>query len=52
MSLEFDRIRLRDGRASSFAGYLESVQTTGGETVRVDNEGRAQDDDSIALSLR
>jgi outer membrane lipoprotein SlyB len=46
MSSEFDRIRLRDGRASSFAGYLESVRTTGGETVRVDNEGRAQDEDS------
>jgi uncharacterized protein YcfJ len=46
MSFEFDRIRLRDGRASNFAGYLESVRTTGGETVKVDNEGRAQDDDS------
>jgi len=39
-------IRLRDGRASNFAGYLESVRTTSGETVRVDNEGRAQDDNS------
>jgi YMGG-like Gly-zipper len=46
MSLEFDPIRLRDGRASNFAGYLESVWTTSGETVKVDNEGRAQDDDS------
>jgi hypothetical protein len=46
MSFEFDRIRLRDGRASNFAGYLESVRTTSGETVRVDNEGRAQDEDS------
>jgi YMGG-like Gly-zipper len=46
MSLEFDRIRLRDGRASNFAGYLESVRMTSGETVKVDNEGRAQDDDS------
>jgi len=46
MSLEFERIRLRDGRTSSFAGYIESVRTMGGETVRVDNEGRVQDDDS------
>ena len=45
MSFEFDRIRLRDGRASNFAGYIESVRTTSGETVRVDNEGRVQDDD-------
>ena len=44
MSLESDRIRLRDGRASNFAGYIESVRTTSGETVRVDNEGRAQDE--------
>jgi hypothetical protein len=44
MSLEFDLIRLRDGRASNFAGYIESVRTTSGETVRVDNEGRVQDE--------
>jgi hypothetical protein len=44
MSIEFDRIRLRDGRASNFAGYIESVRTTSGETVRVDNEGRVQDE--------
>jgi hypothetical protein len=37
MSFEFDRIRLRDGRASNFAGYLESVRTTSCETVKVDN---------------
>jgi hypothetical protein len=46
MSFEFDRIRLRDGRTSNFAGYLESVRTTSGETIKVDNEGRAKDDDS------
>jgi hypothetical protein len=46
MSFEFDRIRLRDGRTSNFAGYIDSVRTTSGETVRIDNEGRAQDDDS------
>jgi hypothetical protein len=46
MSFEFDRIRLRDGRASNFAGYIDSVRMTSGETVRIDNEGRAQDDDS------
>jgi hypothetical protein len=44
MSFEFDRIRLRDSRASNFAGYIESVRTTSGETVRVDNEGRVQDE--------
>jgi len=46
ISFELDLIQLRDGRASNFAGYLESVRMTSGETVKVDNEGRAQDDDS------
>ncbi len=46
MSFEFDRIRLRDGRTTNFAGYIDSVRTTNGETIRVDNEGRAQDDSS------
>ena len=46
MSFEFDRIRLRDGRTVNFAGYIENVRTTSGETVRVDNEGRVQDESS------
>ncbi len=46
MSFEFDRIRLRDGRSANFAGIIDSVRTTSGETIRVDNEGRAQDDNS------
>ncbi len=44
MSFEFDSIRLREGRIHNFAGYIESVGTTSGETVRVDNEGRVQDE--------
>ena len=39
MSLNFERIRLRDGRSSKFAGFIDSVRATNGETVRVDNEG-------------
>jgi hypothetical protein len=46
MAFEFDRIRLRDGRNSNFDGYLESVRTTSGETVQVDNEGMARDEGS------
>ncbi len=46
MSLEFDRIQLRNGRATNFTGYIESVRTTNGETIRVDNEGRVQDERS------
>jgi hypothetical protein len=46
MTLNFESIRMRDGRSYRFAGYTESVRTTGGETVRVDNEGAVQDTDS------
>jgi hypothetical protein len=44
MSFEFDTIRQREGRAYDFAGYIESVRTTNDDTVRVDNEGRVQDE--------
>jgi uncharacterized protein YcfJ len=43
VTFNFDRIRFRDGRTSSFAGFVESVRTVNGETVRVDNEGTVQD---------
>jgi hypothetical protein len=43
VTFNFDRIRLRDGRTSDFAGFVESVRTSNGETVRVDNEGTVQD---------
>lgn len=46
MSFDFDTIRLRTGRAYNFAGYIESVKLTNDETVRVDNEGRIQDESS------
>ena len=43
MTLDFDNIRLRDGRRYQFAGLLESVATRNGETVRVDTEGAVRD---------
>ena len=48
MLLNFERIRLRDGRTADFAAVIESVQPVGGEEVRVDNEGGAsvQENDS------
>jgi hypothetical protein len=45
MTLDFDTIRLRDGRSYRFAGILESVRTTEGEVVRVDNEGAIRESD-------
>lgn len=43
MTLDFDTIRMRDGRSYRFAGILESVRTSDGEVVRVDNEGAVRD---------
>jgi hypothetical protein len=42
MSLNYERIRLRDGRTYRFAGITESLRTNTGETVRVDNEGSVE----------
>lgn len=46
MTLNFDSIRLRDGRSYRFAGLVETVRTAEGQTVRVDNEGAVQEGDS------
>jgi type IV secretion system protein VirB10 len=43
VTFNFDRIRMRDGRTTDFSGFIESVRTANGETVRVDNEGTVQD---------
>lgn len=46
MSLNFERIRLRNGSTRDFNGYIESVNPSNGEDVRVDNEGSLSDRDS------
>ena len=46
LTLNFDTIRLRDGRSYRYAGILENVRTPNGEVVRVDTEGAVRDDDS------
>jgi YMGG-like Gly-zipper len=43
MTLDFDNIRLRDGRSYRFAGLVEGVRTANGETVRIDTEGTVRD---------
>jgi hypothetical protein len=43
MTLDFDRIRLRDGRSYQFGGLLEAV-TSNGDSVRVDTEGAVRDE--------
>ena len=46
LTLNFDNIRLSDGRTYRFAGILENVRTANGDTVRVDNEGAVREGDS------
>lgn len=51
MTLNYDTIRLRDGRTHQFAGFTEGVRTTSGEVVRVDNEGTAEGDSRTSDTL-
>ncbi|HJX93351.1 MAG TPA: YMGG-like glycine zipper-containing protein [Pyrinomonadaceae bacterium] len=51
MTLDFDTIRLRDGRSYRFAGILESVRTSNGEIVNVDNEGAVRDSDQTNKTI-
>ena len=44
LTLDFDSIRLRDGRSYQFAGMVEEVRETDGDIVRVDTEGTVRDD--------
>lgn len=44
LTLNYDMIRLRDGRTFQFAGSTEGVRMPSGELVRVDNEGTAEGD--------
>jgi hypothetical protein len=43
MALNFERVRMRNGRADPFAGVIESVRTADGDTIRVDTEGTVED---------
>lgn len=52
LTLNFDTIRLRDGRSFRFAGILESVRNAQGETVKIDNEGMVRDDDQTTKTVQ
>ncbi len=42
MTLNFERIHLRDGSTYRFAGLVDGVRASGGQSVRVGNEGNVQ----------
>jgi hypothetical protein len=46
MTLDFDRIRMRDGRTYEFAGIIDNALLPNGERVRVDREGNVKEVDS------
>jgi hypothetical protein len=52
MTLNFDTIRLRDGRSFRFAGIVDTVRTPGNETVRVDNEGAVREGDQTSRTIQ
>lgn len=43
MNLNYETIRLSNGQVYRFAGVTDTVRTTSGETIRVDNEGTVKD---------
>ena len=51
MTLDFESIRMRDGRSYNFAGILDSVRTPDGDVVRVDNEGAVRDSDQTKTTV-
>jgi outer membrane lipoprotein SlyB len=52
LSLNFDTIRMPDGRTYDFAGFIESVRAPSGETVRVDNEGVVREDNRTTTTAQ
>lgn len=46
MTLDFERIRMRNGQTYNFAGIIDYVALPNGERVRVDREGNVEEDDS------
>ncbi len=51
LSMEFDTIRLRNGRTYRFAGFVEEVTLPNGEKVKVNNEGTVRDDNQTTKTV-
>ena len=52
MSLNFERIRLRNGRTYKFSGVLGNVRLLNGDTVKVDNEGSVQGSNQTTQTIQ
>lgn len=51
VSLEFDSIRLANGRTYDFAGIIEGVTLANGKTVSVDSEGEVRDNNQTEKTI-
>ena len=51
MALNFESIRLRNGRTYPFAGVIENLRTADGETISVDNEGTVEDNSQTEKAI-
>ncbi|MEZ5347016.1 MAG: hypothetical protein R2681_15820 [Pyrinomonadaceae bacterium] len=52
LSLDFDTIRLRNGRTYRFAGLVENVTLASGEKVTVNNEGAVRDNNQTSKTAK
>lgn len=51
ITLDFDTIRLRNGRTYRFAGILDSVTAANGDNVKVNNEGTVRDSNQTTKTV-
>jgi uncharacterized protein YcfJ len=49
--LDFDSIRMRDGRSYRFEGLIDSVRTPNGDTVSINNEGVIRDNNQTTKTV-
>ena len=52
MALNFESIRMRNGRTYPFAGVIESIRTPNGETIRVDSEGTVEENSQTVKTVQ
>jgi hypothetical protein len=52
MALNFESIRMRNGRTYPFAGVIENVRTANGETISVNSEGTVEENSQTEKTVQ
>jgi len=52
MALNFERIRMRNGRTYPFTGVIDGVRTTDGHTISVDGGGAVEGDSQTGRTVQ